>query len=317
MQDVADDEGLVDVKLKLAVHATNGSSNMVAHDLRANHGQGLALGRIDLSRHDAAARLVLRQNELAQAAARAAAQVADVLSNLGQRGGESVESARGMHKRVMRSKGLELVGGRLELGASHAADLLGDALSKALKGVNAGADSGTALSEQPQVRQGSLDALDAKVKLGDVARELLSQSQRRGVLEMCAANLDNLLGLELVHLGLQGVSQAAQGRNQLTLDLEDGGDVHDGGEGVVRGGAAVDVIVGVDGFLAALLAAQDLDGSVGDDLVRVHVGLSARAGLPDDQGEVVEQLQVSDLLGRLLNGLADGGVCASKGTGLV
>ena len=69
--------------------------------------------------------------------------------------------------------------------------------------------------------------------------------------------------------------------------LHSGGDVHGGGVGVVAALALVDVIVGVDGRLAAELSAEQLDGAVGDDLVGVHVGLGAGPRLPDHQREVV------------------------------
>ena len=81
--------------------------------------------------------------------------------------------------------------------------------------------------------------------------------------------------------------------------------MHDGGEGVVGGGGHVDVVVGVDGLLGAHGATEDLNGTVGDDLVGVHVGLGAGAGLPDNQREVVQQLALGDLSGGLLDGLTD------------
>lgn len=84
--------------------------------------------------------------------------------------------------------------------------------------------------------------------------------------------------------------------------------MHDGREGIVGGGGTVDVVVGVYRLLAAHLASQDLDGSVADDFIGVHVGLGAGARLPDNQGEVVDQLEVSDLLCSLLDSLADFGV---------
>ena len=77
---------------------------------------------------------------------------------------------------------------------------------------------------------------------------------------------------------------------------------------VVAALAHVDMVVRVNGLFGAKLAAEDLDGSVRDDLVRVHVGLGTGAGLPDDQGEVVDELKVSHLLGRLLDRLGDSGV---------
>lgn len=75
-------------------------------------------------------------------------------------------------------------------------------------------------------------------------------------------------------------------------------------EGVVGGGGHVDVVVWVDGFLGALFTAEDLDGAVGDDFVGVHVRLGARTGLPDDEGEVVEEGEGGDFFGGLLDGFS-------------
>jgi hypothetical protein len=58
---VADDQRLVNVKLKLAIHATNGGGDVVTHDLGADHSQSLTLSGVDLARHDAATGLVLGQ----------------------------------------------------------------------------------------------------------------------------------------------------------------------------------------------------------------------------------------------------------------
>ena len=308
VENVADDERLVDVELELAVHATDSSSHLVTHDLSANHGQGLALSWVDLARHDAATRLVLREDQLAETTTRAATEVTNILSDLGQGRSQSVEAAVGLDKGVVGGKGLELVGGSLELSTGHLADLLSNALGETLESVDASADSGTTLSEQAKIGQGGLDTLDTIVKLSDVSRELLGQGQRGSILEMGASNLDDLLGFEIVNLGLDGGAEAAESGEEVVLELEDGSNVHDGGEGVVGGGAAVDVVVGVDGLLAAHLSAQNLNGSVGDDLVGVHVGLGAGAGLPDDEGEVVEELAVGDFLGSLLDSLSDLGV---------
>ena len=71
------------------------------------------------------------------------------------------------------------------------------------------------------------------------------------------------------------------------------------------------MVVGVDGLLGTHGAAEDLNRAVGDDFVGVHVGLGAGASLPDDEGEVVEQLELGDLGRGLLNGLADLGVWES------
>ena len=59
--------------------------------------------------------------------------------------------------------------------------------------------------------------------------------------------------------------------------LHSRGDVHGGGVGVVTALGLVHVVIGMDRRLAAQLSAQQLDGSVGDHLVGVHVGLRAGA----------------------------------------
>lgn len=308
VEKVADNEGLVDVELELAVHAANGGGNVVTHDLGADHGEGLALGGVDLAGHDAATGLVLGEDELTETATRAGTEVADVLSNLGERAGDGVEAAMGLDDGIVGGKGLELVGSGLELGAGHLGYLFGDGLGETFKGVDTGADSSTTLGQEAEVGQRALNALDAKVELGNVARELLGEGERGSILQVGAADLDDLLGLEIVDLGLEGSAEAAHGGEQLALNVEDGSDVHDGREGIVGGGTAVDVVVGMNWRLAAHLAAENLNGTVGNDLVGVHVGLGAGACLPDDEGEVVHELAIGNLLGGLLDGLTNLGV---------
>jgi hypothetical protein len=65
------------------------------------------------------------------------------------------------------------------------------------------------------------------------------------------------------------------------------------------------VVVGVNRGLASQLSSHDLDSSVGDDLVDVHVGLCSRSSLEDDQGEVVEEFTRDDLVRGLGDGIGD------------
>ena len=93
VEQVADHDGLEDVQLELAVHAADGGGDVVTHNLGADHGEGLALGGVDLAGHDGATGLVLGQDQLAEAAAGAGAEVADILGDLEQGAGEGVERA--------------------------------------------------------------------------------------------------------------------------------------------------------------------------------------------------------------------------------
>ena len=234
------------------------------------------------------------------------AQEADVVGNLEQAGGDRVDRAVAEHHRVMGGQGLELVRSRGEGKAGDGGDLFGDLFGETDGRVQAGADGGAALGQLHQGGQGQLDAGDAVLDLLGIAAELLAQRQGRGVLGVGAADLDDVgpgLGL-----GLQRDVQVLQRGQEVVDDLFGAGDVHGRGIGVVGRLAHVDVVVGVDRRLGAHLAAQHLDGAVTDDLVGIHVRLGARAGLPDHQREMVVQLAVDDLVGRVDDRVADGGV---------
>jgi hypothetical protein len=63
--------------------------------------------------------------------------------------------------------------------------------------------------------------------------------------------------------------------------------------------------LGWTGCLEPSLPPEHLDGPVGDHLVGVHVCLGAGARLPHDEGEMVVELTVDDLLGGGGDGLAE------------
>jgi hypothetical protein len=126
---------------------------------------------------------------------------------------------------------LELVRGGDEGETGDLLDVLGEQLGEARLGVEAGADGGTALGKLKQARQRRLDALDAVGDLGDVAGELLTDGQRRRILKMGAADLDDVG--EFLGLGVQSGMQVLQRRDQFMVDLLDRRDVHSGREAVV------------------------------------------------------------------------------------
>ena len=151
-----------------------------------------------------------------------------------------------------------------------------------------------------------LDTLDAVLDLLGVAGKLLAEGEGRGVLGVGAADLDDLG--ERLRLVVERVPELLQGRDQAVVDFLGGGDVHGRRERVVRRLAHVHLVVRVAQRLGAEAAAEDFDRAVGDDLVGVHVGLGARAGLPDDQREMIVELALGDLLSGPDDGGADLGV---------
>ena len=307
MEQIADHDGLEDVELKVTLRSSEGGGGLVTEYLGADHGEGLALCGVDLAGHDGRTGLVLGQLQLTKTASGSGTEEADVLGDLEEGGCEGVELAMGLDDGIVGSEGFELVGCGDEVLASHLADFCGNVFGEALECVDTSSDGCSTLCQHLEARETGLYPLNAKVELLYVSRELLAESQRGSILEMCPANLDQVL--PLVDLLLQRIAEAGEGGKERLLEVEHGGDVHDGGEGVVGGGGHVDVVVGVDWLLAAHCAAEDLDGAVGDDFVRVHVGLGARASLPHHKREVVDELEGGHLVSGLLDGLSELGVC--------
>ncbi|MDQ1079876.1 hypothetical protein QE401_002402 [Pseudoroseomonas cervicalis] len=114
--------------------------------------------------------------------------------------------------------------------------------------------------------------------------EFLAQGHRHRIHQMGAADLDDVAPLR--RPPLQRAAQHAERRDQPLRHRLGGGDVHHGGEAVVGRLAAIDVVVRMHRLAGAKRLAQQLIGAVRDDLVGVHVGLGAAAGLPDGQREI-------------------------------
>jgi hypothetical protein len=193
LQQVVDHDRLEHVELEVAVGPGDGDGGVVADHLGAHHREGLGLGRVDLARHDRRAGLVLGEPDLADAAARARAEQADVVADVHERHGRALQRARRLDDRVVGRERLELVLGGHEGVPGELGDDRGHPLGEALRGVEAGAHGRAAQRQLGEVRQGVLDRLDALAHLRRVARELLAQRDRGGVHEVGAADLDDVV----------------------------------------------------------------------------------------------------------------------------
>ena len=94
-------------------------------------------------------------------------------------------------------------------------------------------------------------------------------------------------------------------RNQVMHRLLHRRNMHRRGEAIVARLPHVHMIVRVHGLFATHRAAEQLDRAVGNDLVGIHVRLRARAGLPNDERELIVQLAIHHFRGRRHNGFAD------------
>ena len=68
------------------------------------------------------------------------------------------------------------------------------------------------------------------------------------------------------------------------------------------------MVIGMDGFFRTHHPAQHLNGPVGDHLIGIHVRLRARTRLPDNQREMIIELALDHLIGRLHDGFGNGRV---------
>ncbi len=272
---------------------------MIADHLSGDHGQHLALGRIDLARHDRAARFIGRQVELAETGPRSGAEQPDIVGDLGHGHRQRIQRAGQFDHRVMRRQLGEFIGSRGEFQAGNLGEFLGDMLAKIFRCIEAGADRRAALCQLVQPGQYGFDPVARGDQLRRIAGKFLSQSQRCGVLEMGATDLDDCLPLQ--RLFRQRVVQLFQRREQLDFERPGCRDVHRGGEAVVGRLAAVDMVIRMDRIFAAAGAVDRLVGDAGDHFIDVHVGLGPGAGLPDAQRELIVIFAGAHRIGGLFN----------------
>ena len=159
VQDIADDQGLENIELEVTTGASNSHSDLVAHNLSTDHGKSFALSRVDLARHDGAARLVLRKGELSETASRTRSEEANIISNLEKRSSNSVEGTVKKDKSVLSSKRFELVRCGLEFEASFLSEILSNLLGEPNIGVQASSDSSSTLSDFVDIFKSHFNAL--------------------------------------------------------------------------------------------------------------------------------------------------------------
>ena len=109
---------------------------------------------------------------------------------------------------------------------------------------------------------------------GGVGAELLAQRDRRGVLQMRAAGLDDVR--EFIAFVVEGIGERVELGQEL-IEQQERGDADRGREDVIRRLRHVDVIVRM----------YARPGEIRDHLVHVHVERRAGAGLKDIDDEVL------------------------------
>jgi len=209
-----------------------------------------------------------------------------------------LQRSLGKNNFVVRRQRSELVGMRFEWQVGEFGDLLGRTLGKLGMRIQSGADRSAADGQIVKTLDGHLDALDVALQQARPAGKLLPNRERSGILQVGAADLYNVLkfpsfGIDFIMYFFNCRNEPNHGRRSRN--------VHGRRERVVRRLRHVHMVVRVNRILRAEDSAGNFNGAVGDDLVDVHVGLGAAAGLPDAERELIVQLSRDDLVRRLDN----------------
>jgi len=306
LQHIIGHDGLINVEFKMALAARDGHRRIISHDLRADHGDGFALRRVDFARHDRAARLIRGQGNLAEAGARAGGEEADVIRDFEQGRRDRIQRAVRRDKCVMRGEGFELIRRRFEWQASVIGDLFSEAFGETGFGVEARADRCATLREGIKFFEATFYAGDAQINLRDIAGKLLAQCDGRCVLCVRPSDLDDL-GI-LFRFIIQRIAEDLQLGEEAMRDLLRRADVHGRRERVIGGLAAVHMIIRMDRIFGPNHAAENFDRLIRDDFVGVHIGLRARTCLPDGEREVIVELAFGHIRRGLDNRVFDFGV---------
>ena len=232
LEEVVDHNGHEHVQLEVALRGGNADGGIVAHDLYGDHCDGLALRRVDLARHDGAARLVRGDRDLTETAARTRREPADVVRDLHHVRGEPLEPAVGKDDRILARERVELVRRGDELLSRQLACRLCDSDIEALRRVEPCADSGAAECELVEEGERCLQLLLRLLQHREPAADLLRKRDGNGILQVCAPRLDNTL--VLLHQTAECVREEVDAREEPVLNGDDRRDVHCRRERVVR-----------------------------------------------------------------------------------
>ena len=280
LQHVVDEHRLEDVELEVPARAGDADRDVVAHDLRADHRQRLALRRVHLAGHDRAARLVRREHELADArsAGRSRGSACRWRSSCSATASTRV-APLARDERVVAGERRELVG----RGAKRQAGELGD-LRRRRASPTRGARSGPVPTAVPPSASSSsrpataASFCSAKRELRDPAADLLSERERRRVLQVRAADLHDVGERRAPCSSMRAAQGGDRGQEALRRSRVAAATCITVGNTSFDDCDTVHVVVRVDRacFARRAAAAEISLATVRDHLVRVHVRLRAR-----------------------------------------
>ena len=291
--------GLHSIEFHLRSIASHRDAEVITHDLVAHLAHHFGDDGVDLTWHDGGAWLHSREVDFAETAARTAGEEAQVVTDLVDLDGDAAEGgAIADHLAGVAGSADEVVC----TGDVPARDLrhrFGAVVSVFRFGGNPRTDGRSPHVDRKELLRSVVKVSDFVTQDGGEATEGLAERHRHSVLELGASHLDHVS--ELLSLLLQSFDEL----EVVGAELEVGGietEVDGRGVSVIGRLRAVDVVVRREVLELALLVAHDLEGTVADDLVGVHVRRRPCAALDHIHGEVLVVLTFEELV----TGLDDG-----------
>ena len=266
------------VELEIALGSAEADGRIISHDLDGDHRDGFALGGIDFAGHDGTAGLILGNADLPDPAPGPGSQPAYIIGDLHQIGRQGFQGTAGKYIGVFGGQGMELIGGGPEAVSCQGRDLLRAEAVEAGRTVQACTDGRPADGQVPQMVRRLVQHAAVLLQHGPPAADLLGKAQGDRVLQVGAADLDDIL--ILLFQTPQGIRQAVQGRIDIIPDGQNSRHIHGCREGIVGALGHIDMVIGMD-----LQARMILGGDMGNDLIDIHIALGTAAGLPDLQGK--------------------------------
>ena len=248
--------------------------------------------RIDLARHDRAARLELGQNDFAKAGTRAGGQETQVIADLRELDGEALAGRREGDIGAAVGRGGDQVVAVDERDARQFSEAL-DSLGRVFRMAgNRRADGGGAEVHDLEVFLSFTDRLDFVADRGAPAVEFLSEGHRNGVLQVGTAHLEDIL--RLFCLLVEAGDEVLNGLHE-DVGAKDQREVKSRRIRVVCRLAEVGVVVRGD-LLVTLREAKVFASEVADNFVAVHVRGRAGTTLEPVSDELIVVLAGDELV---------------------
>ncbi len=142
----------------------------------------------------------------------------------------------------------------------------------------------------------ALQVEDFFLQVVGISVELLSAGHRNGILQLSTSHLDDIL--ELLALVAKSADKACK-RSHQTLVHADKRQTDGRRIDIIGGLSTVAMVVGIAILVVTLLMPHDLECTVGDHLIGIHVDRRTCPTLHHVDGEIVMELAVDDLAASL------------------